>query len=441
MRVYDIIAKKRDGHELSTDEINYFISEYSEGNIPDYQASALLMAIYIQKMSTRETVDLTYAMMKSGECIDLSAINGIKVDKHSTGGVGDTTTLVLCPLVAACGVPVAKMAGRGLGHTGGTIDKLESIEGFRTDIPIEKFIQNVNDIKVAVCGQTANLAPADKLLYGLRDVTATVGDISLATASIMSKKLAAGCDAIVLDVKCGSGAFFESIDDAVCLAQTMVDIGENMNRRTVAVVTDMDQPLGFAIGNALEVKEAIDTLKNDGPKDFTKLILTLGANMVLLGEGAKTYDEAYKLVQSKLENGEAFEKFKSFLINQGSSKEVAGNPSKLPLATEIVEVQSEKSGFLKAMKTDEVGTAAMILGAGRETKDDIIDMSAGIILKKKNGDRVEKGETIAIFHTCDKSKIDLAKQRFLNALTFSDTAVNKSKLIKAIVSKDGVQMM
>ncbi len=317
MRMYDIIAKKRDGKELTTEEIKFFVSEYTAGNVPDYQASALLMAIFLQKMNTRETVDLTHAMMNSGDVVDLTAIKGIKVDKHSTGGVGDTTTLILGPLVASCGVPVAKMSGRGLGHTGGTLDKLEAIEGFQIEVAIEDFIKNVNEKKIAVVGQTANIAPADKKLYALRDVTATVDNISLIAASIMSKKLAAGSDAIVLDVKCGSGAFIKDLDGAIELSEAMVDIGNNMKRNTIGVITDMEQPLGFAIGNGLEVKEAIDTLQNKGPKDLTDLVLTLGANMVLLGGGADTYDEAFDLIKSKLENGEAFEKFKRICCGSG----------------------------------------------------------------------------------------------------------------------------
>ena len=444
MRIYDIIAKKRDGYELSTEEINYFVSEYTSRNLPDYQAAAILMAIYIQKMSIKETCDLTLAMMKSGECLDLSRIEGIKVDKHSTGGVGDTTTLVLCPLVASCGVPVAKMAGRGLGHTGGTIDKLESIPGFCTNTPIEKFVSVVNETGIGICRQTANLAPADNLLYSLRDVTATIGNISLVTASIMSKKLAAGCDAIVLDVKFGSGAFFKSVDDAICLAQTMVDIGEKMNRRTIAVVTNMDQPLGYAIGNALEVKEAIDTLQNKGPSDLMELVLILGANMVLLGEVASSFEEAYQLVKSKISNGEAFETFRQFLKSHGTSEETIRNISndlscKLPLATNNIEILSNQSGYLKAIQCDEIGTAAMILGAGREAKDDIIDMSAGITLSCKIGDFIEKGERLAIFHTCDPSKMNAAKDRFLNALSFADDPVERPKLLRAIITKDDVE--
>ncbi len=438
MRMYDVIAKKRDGHELTTEEIKFFVSEYTKGNVPDYQASALLMAIFLQKMNTRETVDLTHAMMNSGDVVDLTAIEGIKVDKHSTGGVGDTTTLILGPLVASCGVPVAKMSGRGLGHTGGTLDKLESIEDFKIEVAIEDFIRNVNEKKIAVVGQTANIAPADKKLYALRDVTATVDNISLIAASIMSKKLAAGSDAIVLDVKCGSGAFIKDLDGAIELSEAMVDIGNNMNRNTIGVITDMEQPLGFAIGNALEVKEAIDTLKNHGPKDLTDLVLTLGANMVLLGGGASDYDAAFALVKSKLENGEAFEKFREFVIAQGGNVAVIDDPSKLPQAREVVEVKADKPGYLASIQSDEVGISAMMLGAGRAKKEDQLDMSAGIVLAKKVGDRVEAGETIATLYTCDASKIADAKDRFLRALDFTDHEIQARQLIKAIVTKDGV---
>ena len=441
MRMYDIIAKKRDGKELTTEEIKFFVSEYTAGNVPDYQASALLMAIFLQKMNTRETVDLTHAMMNSGDVVDLTAIKGIKVDKHSTGGVGDTTTLILGPLVASCGVPVAKMSGRGLGHTGGTLDKLEAIEGFQIEVAIDDFIKNVNEKKIAVVGQTANIAPADKKLYALRDVTATVDNISLIAASIMSKKLAAGSDAIVLDVKCGSGAFIKDLDGAIELSEAMVDIGNNMNRNTIGVITDMEQPLGFAIGNGLEVKEAIDTLQNKGPKDLTDLVLTLGANMVLLGGGADNYDDAYTLIKSKLENGEAFEKFKEFVVAQGGNVEVIEDPSKLPQASHIIEVKAEKAGYLESVQSDEVGISAMMLGAGRATKDDVLDMSAGIVLNKKVGDKVEAGETIATLYTCDEAKVGPAQERFLNALTFTDHEIQARKLIKAIVTKDGVKKL
>ncbi len=439
MRMYDIITKKRDGMELTTEEIQFFIKEYTAGNVPDYQASALLMAIFLQKMNTRETVDLTHAMMNSGDVVDLSAIHGIKVDKHSTGGVGDTTTLILAPLVASCGVPVAKMSGRGLGHTGGTLDKLESIDGFKIEVAIDDFIDAVNEHKIAVIGQTANIAPADKLLYALRDVTATVDNISLIAGSIMSKKLAAGSDAIVLDVKCGSGAFVKTYEAAVELAEAMVDIGNNMERNTIGVITDMEQPLGMAIGNGLEVKEAIDTLTGKGPADLTELVLVLGANMVLLGGAASTYDEARSLVESKLKNGEAFDKFKEFISIQGGNPAVADDPSLLPQAAIVRDILAPQDGYVEAMKSDDVGIASLIMGAGRATKEDVIDLSAGIILKKKVGDQIKKGEAIATFYTSTEEKFKAGEERFMEAITFSTAPVSPRPLIKAIVSKDGVK--
>lgn len=439
MRMYDIIAKKRDGLELTTEEIQFFIKGYTDGSIPDYQASAFLMAIFQRKMNTRETVDITHAMMNSGDVIDLSKIHGIKVDKHSTGGVGDTTTLILGPLVAACGVPVAKMSGRGLGHTGGTLDKLEAIEGFEIEVTIEDFIKNVNEHKIAVVGQTSNIAPADKKLYALRDVTATVDNISLIAASVMSKKLAAGSDAIVLDVKCGSGAFVKNIEDAKELAGAMVDIGTNMKRNTIGVITDMEQPLGFAVGNALEVVEAIDTLKNRGPKDLTDLVIVLATNMVLLSEVVNTLEEAEALVREKLTNGEAYEKFKEFITIQGGNTKVIDDPSLLPGASIKLDVLSEVDGYVKAIKSDDVGIAAMVLGAGRETKDDVLDMGAGIMLNKKVGDKIAKGEVIATLHANKDDKLEDAKKRLLDAYTFSSEHVTPRMLIKAIVRKDGIE--
>lgn len=439
MRMYDIIAKKRDGIELTTEEIQFFIKEYTAGNIPDYQASAFLMAIFLRKMNTRETVDLTHAMMNSGDVIDLSKIHGVKVDKHSTGGVGDTTTLILGPLVAACGVPVAKMSGRGLGHTGGTLDKLEAIEGFQIEVTIEDFIKNVNEHKIAVVGQTSNIAPADKKLYALRDVTATVDNISLIAASVMSKKLAAGSDAIVLDVKCGSGAFVKNLVGARELASAMVDIGTNMNRNTIGVITDMEQPLGFAVGNALEVVEAIDTLKNCGPKDLTDLVIVLATNMVLLSGVVETVDQAEALVREKLENGQAFDKFKEFVSIQGGNPEVIDNPSLLPGASIKVDVLSEVDGYVKAIKSDDVGIAAMVLGAGRETKDDVLDLGAGIVLNKKVGDKIVKGEVIATLYANKDEKLEDAKTRLLDAYTFTSEHVTPRMLIKAIVRKDGIE--
>ncbi|BEP29009.1 pyrimidine-nucleoside phosphorylase [Helicovermis profundi] len=440
MRMYDIIAKKRDGIELTTEEIQFFISGYTDGSIPDYQASALLMAIFLQKMNTRETVDLTYAMMNSGDTIDLSNINGIKVDKHSTGGVGDTTTLILGPLVASCGVPVAKMSGRGLGHTGGTLDKLESIDGFHIELTTEEFIENVNTHKIAVVGQTSNIAPADKKLYALRDVTATVDNISLIAASVMSKKLAAGSDAIVLDVKCGSGAFVKDINGAVELSTAMVNIGNGMKRNTIAIITDMEQPLGYAVGNALEVKEAIDTLNNIGPKDLTDLVVTLASNMVYLGEGASSVEEAKKLVLENLSNGKALTKFKEFIECQGGNVEVIDDISKLPDAKIIVQIKSPEDGYVKSIKSDDIGIAAMVLGAGRETKDDILDLGAGIMLKKKVGDKVTKGDVIAVLYANKEEKIEDSKRRLLNAYTFTSEFVESRKLILGLVKDDKVEL-
>lgn len=439
MRMYDLIMKKRDGQELTKEEILYFVKGYTDGSIPEYQASALLMAIFLNKMNKRETVDLTHAMMHSGDVVDLSPIKGIKVDKHSTGGVGDTTTLVLAPLVASCNIPVAKMSGRGLGHTGGTIDKLESIEGFHTEIDMNQFIQNVNEKGIAVIGQTKNIAPADKKLYALRDVTATVDNISLIASSIMSKKLAAGSDAIVLDVKVGSGAFIKDLDGALELATEMVDIGANMDRNTIAVITDMEQPLGLAIGNALEVKEAIDTLHGKGPEDLTELCLKLGAYMVYLGGGAATYEDARAMVKANLNNGKAFSKFKEFLSAQGGNVEVVENPENLPNASIVHEVKAPINGYVEHIKSDEVGISAMMLGAGRESLDSEIDLSAGIMLTKKVGDTIQKGETIAVFHTNREAALEGAEKRFLDAYTFTTEVVEKTPLIKAVVKKDGVE--
>jgi pyrimidine-nucleoside phosphorylase len=437
--MYDIIAKKRDGQELTTEEIQYFIQHYTADEIPDYQASALMMAIFIREMNMRETVDLTQAMMHSGDVIDLSKIDGIKVDKHSTGGVGDTTTLVLAPLVAACDVPVAKMSGRGLGHTGGTIDKLESIKGFDVNLTTEEFINNVNNHKIAVAGQTKNITPADKKLYALRDVTATINNISLIASSIMSKKLASGSDAIVLDVKVGSGAFIKDFDHAKDLSQTMVEIGSNMDRNTVAIISDMDQPLGLAIGNALEVIEAINTLKGKGPEDLTNLCLTLGAQMLLLANRVDSFDDGKQLLQEKIASGEALEKFKEFVQIQKGNVNAIEDITLLPKAKAIVEIKSPTSGYLKAMDAEATGFAALILGAGRETKESTIDLSAGILLNKKVGDKVEQGETLATFYASTQEKIDEAKAKFLDAITIDDQPVQPSKLIKAIVTKDGVK--
>ncbi|MDM8534467.1 pyrimidine-nucleoside phosphorylase [Clostridiaceae bacterium HSG29] len=440
MRMYDLIIKKRNGEELSTEEINYFIEKYTSGDVEDYQASALLMAIFFKKMNMRETVDLTTAMMHSGDVIDLSDIEGIKVDKHSTGGVGDTTTLVLAPLIASCGVPVAKMSGRGLGHTGGTLDKLEAIKEFKIGLTIDEFTNNVNKNKIAVVGQTKNIAPADKKLYALRDVTGTVDNISLIASSIMSKKLAAGADAIVLDVKVGSGAFIHDIEGAKELSKTMVEIGSLMGRNTIALITDMDQPLGYAIGNSLEVIEAINTLKNKGPKDLTELCLNLGGKMLLLAGRVKTFEEGEKLLIEKIESGEAFNKFKEFVSIQGGDISVIENIDLLPKSENIYEVKSDVDGYIEKMVADEIGICAMMLGAGRETKESDIDLSAGILIRKKVGDEVKKGDTLAVFHTNKNEKvIKSVEERFFNNITISKNKVEEKKLIKAVVTIDGVE--
>ena len=379
MRMVDIIAKKRDGGELSKEEIEHFINGYTDGDIPDYQVSSLLMSIFFNDMTQEERANLTMAMVKSGDEIDLSAIEGVKVDKHSTGGVGDTTTLVLAPLVAALDVPVAKMSGRGLGHTGGTIDKLEAVDGFHVEITEQEFTDIVNRDKVAVIGQSGNLTPADKKLYALRDVTATVNSIPLIASSIMSKKIAAGADAIVLDVKTGDGAFMKDEEDAVELARAMVSIGNNVGRNTMAIISSMSEPLGYAIGNALEVKEAIDTLKGEGPEDLTALCLELGAQMAVLGGAASSLDEAKDKLRAAIDNGEALEKFRVFLKNQGGDASVVDDPSKLPQAEYQFEVKAEESGFVEEIAAEEIGIASAMLGAGRQTKEDEIDLAVGLV--------------------------------------------------------------
>ena len=433
MRMYDLIQKKRDGGELTAEEIAYMVKEYTNGSIPDYQMSAMMMAIYFRGMTEAETLRLTMEMAHSGDMLDLSAIKGIKVDKHSTGGVGDKTSLTLTPMVAACGVSVAKMSGRGLGHTGGTIDKLESFDGFSTEISTEQFMKQVNEIGVAIMGQTADLAPADKRLYALRDVTATVDQMSLIASSIMSKKLAAGADAIVLDVKTGSGAFMKKEADAVALAQEMVKIGKGAGRNMTAVITDMDQPLGFAVGNALEVKEAIATLRGEGPEDFTKLCMTLGTYMLLAAGKADNEEDAQKKLQAVIENGEALNKLAEFVEAQGGHKEQVYQPEKLPQASIIEPVMAPQSGYISSIACDEVGICSLILGGGRETKADVIDLSVGLVLCKKKGDYVEQGEPLAILHANDRSKFETAAKRYLNAVTISEQAPAKEPFIKQII--------
>lgn len=433
MRMVDIIEKKRDGHELTTAEINFFVEGYTKGDIPDYQASALAMAIFFQDMTDRERADLTRAMVESGDTIDLSAIDGVKVDKHSTGGVGDTTTLVLAPLVASLGIPVAKMSGRGLGHTGGTIDKLESIAGFHVELTREEFIDLVNRDKVAVIGQSGNLTPADKKLYALRDVTGTVNSIPLIASSIMSKKIAAGADAIVLDVKTGDGAFMKTEEDAKELAHAMVRIGNHVGRKTIAIISDMSQPLGFAIGNALEVKEAIETLQGKGPKDLTELVLTLGSQMVILAGKAKTTEEAKAMLKEAISSGKALAKFKDFLTNQGGDASIVDDLSKLPQAKYKIELPAKQSGYVSRMVADEIGIASMILGAGRATKEDVIDLAVGLVLHKKVGDKVAEGESLLTIYS-NREDVEEVKQKLYDNIFISDTAT-EPKLIHTIITE------
>ncbi len=497
MRMYDIIMKKRNGGALSREEIQFFIQGYTAGEIPDYQASALMMAIYFQGMNEEETLELTLAMARSGDMLDLSGIRGIKVDKHSTGGVGDKTSLALTPMVAACGIPVAKMSGRGLGHTGGTIDKLESFPGFTTSLTEEQFLRNVNEIGIAIMGQTADLAPADKKLYALRDVTATVDNMSLIASSIMSKKLAAGANAIVLDVKTGSGAFMKKEEDALALAEEMVRIGRQAGRTTVAVVSDMDQPLGRAVGNALEVKEAIETLQGRGPEDFTELCMTLGSQMLLAGSraqagaglsapmeaqgeagtdarsraqagaglcasmevqgeagtdarskaqagaglsdrtesqsGTLSEEEARQMLRKAIEDGSALRKLAQFVEAQGGDPAAVYHPELLPRASIIRPVPSPEEGYVAWIACDEVGMASLLLGGGRETKDSEIDLSVGLVLAAKTGDYVQKGQPLAWLHANDEKKAAEARDRFLGAYTFSQEAVPRAPLIKKIL--------
>ncbi|EKN7253008.1 pyrimidine-nucleoside phosphorylase [Staphylococcus pseudintermedius] len=433
MRMVDIIAKKRDGHALTKEEIEFVVNGYTNDDIPDYQMSSLAMAIFFQDMTDEERAYLTMAMVESGDQIDLSNIEGIKVDKHSTGGVGDTTTLVLAPLVAALDVPVAKMSGRGLGHTGGTIDKLESVEGFHVEISEEVFVKLVNEDKVAVIGQTGNLTPADKKIYALRDVTATVNSIPLIASSIMSKKIAAGADAIVLDVKTGNGAFMKTVEDAEQLAHAMVKIGNQVGRQTMAIISDMSQPLGRAIGNALELQEAIDTLKGEGPEDLTELVLTLGSQMVVLAQKAKDLDEARGMLQEVIDNGKALEKFKTFLSNQGGDASVVDEPSKLPTAQYQFELPAKRSGVVSEMIANEIGIASMMLGAGRQTKEDVIDLAVGLVLNKKVGDRVEEGESLLTIYA-NSEDVEQVKQKLYDNITISDHA-EQPQLIHTIITE------
>lgn len=433
MRMYDIIVKKRNGEALTDEEIAFFVKGYTDGSIPDYQASALLMAIYFQGMTEHETSSLTMEMAHSGDMLDLSAIKGKKADKHSTGGVGDKTSLVLTPLAAAIGIPVAKMSGRGLGHTGGTIDKLESFPGFTTGISEEQFINNVNKIGIAIAGQTKNMAPADKKLYALRDVTGTVDSIPLIASSIMSKKLAAGADVIVLDVKTGSGAFMKTEEDSIKLAEEMVKIGNNVGRKTLAVISDMDEPLGYAVGNAIEVKEAIDTLNGHGPADLLELCLTIGSLMAMGTGKADSVEEARKLLIEKLDDGSALKKFAEFVEAQGGDSAPVFNTDLLPQASIVREVTSPVDGYVSHIESDRVGISAMKLGGGRETKESAIDLSVGILINKKVGDSVKKGEKIATLYANDNAKLEAALSELEQSYSYSQTPVERPELIKTII--------
>ena len=440
MRMYDIIKKKRDGGELSTEEINYFVENYTNGEIPDYQISALFMAIYFNKMNKRETIDLTKAIIKSGDSVDLSEIKGIKVDKHSTGGVGDTTTLILGPMVAACGVPFVKMSGRGLGHTGGTLDKIEAIKGFKVELTTHEFLNNSNKIQICLCSQTANITPADKKFYSLRDVTATVENVSLIASSIMSKKLASGSDAIILDVKVGSGAFMKNIDQAINLAEEMVDIGIGYGRETIALITNMDEPLGKAIGNALEIKEAIETLKGQGPEDLYELCFQLGTRLLLLAKRVKSEREARLLLEEAIESGAAYTKLIEMVKYQGGDTNYIENPTLLPRANYIIEVKSEREGYVKSLNAEKIGKLALTLGAGRTTMDSVIDLSTGIVLNKKVDDKVYAGETLAYIHSNNMDKGKEVKEDLKNLYIIGNKNKEYKKLIYGLVTKDGVKL-
>lgn len=432
MRMYDIIHKKRNGGELSGDEIRFFVEGYTNGSVPDYQAAAFCMAVYFQGMTEKETSELTLAMAESGDKIDLSGIDGFTVDKHSTGGVGDKTSLIVAPIVASCGGKVAKMSGRGLGHTGGTVDKLEAIPNFRTELTPDEFIKQVNNIGLCIVGQTGELAPADKKLYALRDVTATVDSIPLIASSIMSKKLAAGSKGIVLDVKTGSGAFMKTFEESENLAKEMVSIGKSAGRSVTAVITNMDIPLGNSVGNSLEVIEAIKTLKGEGESNLTDVCLTLAAQMLCMvtGEDEKA---CYAMAKDAIDDGSALNKLCEMISAQGGNAGVVDDFSLFKQPKHTVEISSEREGYIEHTDAEKIGLASVILGAGREKKGDPIDSSAGIVLKKKTGDRVEKGDTLAIFYTDDESKIEEAKREFFEAFTFGNKKPPAQKLIYRII--------
>lgn len=432
-RFVDLIQKKKNGETLTKEEIDFMITDYVAGKIPDYQMSAMLMAIYFNGMENEELAAFTLAMRDSGDLVDLSPIEGIKVDKHSTGGVGDKTTLIVGPIVAACGVPVAKMSGRGLGFTGGTLDKLESISGFRIDLSAAEFFETVKKTGISVIGQTGNLAPADKLLYALRDVTATVDSIPLIAASVMSKKLAAGSDKIVLDVTTGSGAFMKNTRDAKKLAKHMVAIGNHAGKETVAILTGMEEPLGFAIGNNMEVKEAIEVLKGDGPEDVKEVSVALAGMMLSLGLENVSHSQGKRMAKKVLSSGQAFEKFKEMVQAQGGDIRYVEHPEFFERDAFEGEVLAAEDGFLSGMDTEKIGVAAGLLGAGRETKDSVIDMSAGIYLEKKIGDTVKKGEPIAICYAGTKEKLNRGMAMFESSIRYSKEAPRIPKLIVDII--------
>jgi len=434
MRAIDIIAKKRDGHHLTAEEIDFFVQGFSRGEILDYQAASLLMAIYLKGMETQETTNLTMSIARSGRMLDLLPIAPIVVDKHSSGGVGDKTTLVVAPLVAATGLPVGKISGRGLGFTGGTLDKLESIPGFKADLSADEFIVTLRDCGIVVVGQTADMVPADGKLYALRDVTATVSNISLIASSIMSKKIAGGANAIVLDVKVGRGAFMHTKEEALALAHTMVDIGKALGRRVAAVISDMNQPLGRAVGNALELKEAIDTLHGYGPADFIEHCLIIAGQMLLLANRAPDAQEARKLLLHELDSSRAWHKFRDWIAGQGGDTAYIDDPSLLPQATIVEPLPSPHSGYIAGLDAMEVGLTVALLGGGRARKGDIIDHSVGIVLAKKIGDYVKRGEPLLAIHANDEQKLADAKQRLLDAYSWSEEPVERPPLIHQIIS-------
>ncbi len=438
MGMSDLIGKKKIGKALTEEEIKFIVDGFTKGEIPDYQMAAFLMAVCLKGMDKTETIALTMAMAHSGDMLDLSAIEGIKVDKHSTGGVGDKTSMVLGPMVASLGIPVAKMSGRGLGHTGGTIDKLESFPCFSTTISTEQFIDNVNRMKMAIIGQTANLAPADKKIYALRDVTATVDNISLIASSIMSKKIASGADVIVLDVKTGSGAFMKTLEDSIALAKEMVEIGNGVGRETYAVITDMNQPLGRAVGNSIEVAEAIHTLSGNGPEDLLEVSLTLGSYMLLGAKKAGSVEEARELLKKTIADRSALKKFGEFVRAQGGDDSAVFDTELFPKASIQEEVRAEKEGYVTRIVTDEIGMTSLVLGGGRETKDSVIDLSVGIYIHKKLGDKVNAGDSLATLYGNNMDKVVAAKTRYLNAYTIESSKPEPTKYIYGIVTKDGL---